>query len=597
MHIEDYAMLGNFRSAALVSLEGSIDWLCLPSFDSPACFAALLGTPENGRWQIRPKDYLVNSRRYRQGTLVLDTEFETATGAVRITDCMINDHGPHTLVRLVHGLRGKVEMTMDLVIRFDYGSIVPWVTKNPFGGLKAVAGPDAIRLKTTVPLVGHNFHTQSEFEVAEGETIPFVLTWTRAHSATPAEIEDPIDAVERSVGFWRDWIGHCTYEGPYKDAVERSLITLKALIYGPTGGMVAAPTTSLPEDLGGIRNWDYRFCWVRDSTFMLYSLLAAGFRDEARHWEDWLLRAVAGTPSQLNLMYGLRGERRLPELTLPWLAGYENSTPVRIGNAAYAQSQLDVFGELLDSFHVGRIAGLDGGGSWRVEAKLIEYVETAWKEPDHGIWEVRGGSQHFVHSKVMAWVAVDRAVKAVERFGMEGPAERWRALADEIREEVCEKGFDRERGSFVQSYESRVLDASLLMLPLVGFLPIEDERIAGTIRAIRKGLTRDGFVLRYAPEETEDGLSGGEGAFLACTLWMADCLILQGNVDQATEIFERVLAIRNDVGLLSEEYHWGLGRLVGNFPQAFSHVGLINTALNLAAAARTGTLHRIPRAE
>jgi len=586
MRLEDYALLGNCQSAALVSSDGSIDWLCFPRFDSPACFAALLGDADNGRWMLRPREYLMVSRKYRQGTLILETEFRTAQGAVRIIDCMLPDVEVPTLIRMVEGIEGKVRMMMELVIRFDYGSIIPWVTRNPFGGVKAVAGPDTVRLRTTVPLTGQNLKTYADFEVSEAERIPFVMTWTPSHAATPSEIENPDEAITHCTSWWQEWISRCSYEGRYEDAVHRSLITLKALTYNRTGGMVAAPTTSLPEDLGGVRNWDYRYCWLRDSTFTLYSLLIAGYREEARGWKEWLLRAVAGTPSQVNVMYGLRGERRLTEFELPWLKGYEGSRPVRVGNGAHNQLQLDVFGELLDSFHVGRLTGLDTDkASWRVESKLVEFVEEAWKRPDSGIWEVRGPEQHFTHSKVMAWVAVDRAVKAVEQFGYEGPLERWKKVAAEMHAEICEKGFDAELGSFVQAYGSKTLDASLLLMALVGFLPADDARIKGTVNAIQKRLTRNGFVLRYSTSETADGLTGDEGAFIACTLWLADNLILQGRVEKAGEIFERVCSIRNDVGLLAEEYNTGLDRMVGNFPQAFSHVALINTAFNLAKTA------------
>jgi len=582
MRIEDYALIGNFHSAALVSIDGSIDWLCLPRFDSPACFAALLGDEKNGRWQIQPKRWTSASRQYREGTLVLETTFETRGGLVRLTDCMVPYADYPTLIRLVEGLEGKVKMTMDLVIRFDYGSIVPWVTRSAFGGIKAIAGPDTLRVRTTAPLEGRDLRTCSEFEVRAGDSIPFVMTWTPSHADSPSEVEHPAAEVDRAGAWWQEWIGRCTYEGPYKEPLHRSLITLKALTYQRTGGMVAAPTTSLPENPGGERNWDYRYCWLRDSTFTLHSLLSAGFRDEAKKWAEWLLRAIAGTPSQVNVIYGLRGERRLTEIEIPWLAGYEDSKPVRIGNSAAGQLQLDVFGELIDSFHVGRMTGLHSDdASWRIEKKLIEFLEKAWKEPDSGIWESRGPLQHFTHSKVMAWVAFDRAIQAVEKFGLDGDTRSWKRIRAAIRAEVLRKGFDRSLGSFVQAYGSKNLDASLLMIPLVGFLPATDRRVRGTVQAIEKRLTRDGFVRRYSTEDTDDGLQGNEGSFIACTLWLADNYILQGRQRKAKIILDRVLAVRNDVGLLAEEYETREGRLVGNFPQAFSHVALINTIHNL----------------
>ena len=582
MRIEDYALLGNFVSAALVSREGSIDWMCFPRFDSPACFAALLGTEDNGRWMIRPREFTSVRRAYREGTLILETDYETPQGSVRVIDAMIPYQSTPTIIRMVEGLSGNVPMKMELVIRFDYGSIVPWVTRDSFGGLKAIAGPDTVRLRTTVDMFGEDLRTYASFSVEAGQTVPFVMTWSPSHADSPREVEEPSEVVDRAADFWREWIGHCTYSGQWKDAVHRSLITLKALTFAQTGGMVAAVTTSLPEHLGGIRNWDYRYCWIRDSTFTLFALLTAGYREEARLWEEWLLRAVAGTPAQVNIMYGLRGERRLTEIELPWLSGYEHSKPVRIGNAAYSQIQMDVFGELLSSFHLGRITGLQAMKSWRVESRLTEFIAENWENPDNGIWEVRGPRQHFTHSKVMAWVALDRAIQAVEKFGEEGPVEEWKRLARRIHAEVCEQGFDRDLGSFVQAYGSKNLDASLLMLAMVGFLPASDPRIVGTVAAVQKELTRDGFVHRYLAEKTDDGLTGGEGAFLACSFWLADNLFLQGRRAEAVEIFERVLAIRNDVGLLAEEYDPGLGRMLGNFPQAFSHVSLVNTAFNLS---------------
>ncbi|MDQ3280200.1 MAG: glycoside hydrolase family 15 protein [Acidobacteriota bacterium] len=588
--IEDYALIGDCQSAALVSRGGSIDWLCFPRFDSAACFAALLGDASNGRWLIAPRDAATTTRRYRENTLVLETEHTTPSGRVAVIDSMLVGAERPTLIRIVRGLEGVVAMESELVIRFDYGSIVPWVTRDVFDGLRAVAGPDALRLHTTVPMKGADMKTRSEFEVRAGDEVPFVLIYSSSHEAPPRRVEYPSEEIDRCAAFWRDWVAKCTYDGRYGDAVRRSLLTLKALTYRPTGGMVAAATTSLPEEIGGVRNWDYRYCWVRDSTFILYALLNAGFRDEARRWQEWLVRAVAGTPSQVNLMYGLHGERRLTEFELPWLRGYEDSRPVRIGNGAYSQLQMDVFGELMDSFQVARRSGLTEDGPfnpWRIERHLVDFIAENWRKPDNGIWEVRGEQQHFTHSKVMAWVAVERAIEAVEEFGLHGPADQWRELARTIRAEILERGFDRKRNTFTQAYGSKNLDASLLLLPLVGFLPATDERIRGTVAAIEQELVVDGFVRRYSTAKTDDGLPGNEGTFLACSLWLADNLCLQGRGPEATELFERVLAIRNDVGLLAEQYDPRAERLLGNFPQAFSHVGLINTAFNLTRASAT----------
>lgn len=581
--IEDYALIGNFRTGALVSKEGSIDWLCLPRFDSPACFAALLGGEHNGRWLLRPKNSGQSKRAYRKDTLILETDFETAEGKVRVTDCMLTDAEVPTLVRTVKGLLGTVPMIMEFVLRFDYGSVIPWVTKSPFGELKAVAGPDTVTLRTTEDLIGRDMRTVAEFEVAEGKSIPFVMTWMPSHDAKPRLVEDPFVAIENATTVWRDWMSQCTYEGPYKEAVHRSLITLKSLIYEPTGAIVAAATTSLPEWMGSTRNWDYRYCWLRDSTFTLFALLHAGYLSEARAWKNWLERAIAGTPSQINTLYGVAGERRLTEMEIPWLKGFGNSKPVRTGNEAHLQLQLDVFGEVMDAFHTGRLSGIDEDGhSWRMQMKLIEFLESNWQTPDNGIWEVRGEKQNFTFSKVMTWVALDRAVRGVRDFGYPGPANRWEKLAEKIHAEVCKKGFDEKLGTFVQSYESPILDASLLQMALVGFLPASDPRIRNTVRAIQRELMRDGFVQRYKTEETNDGLNSKEGSFLACSLWLADNLILQGNRREATEIFERVLGVANDLGLLAEEYDAKGKQLLGNFPQAFSHIALINTALNLA---------------
>ncbi|MGH8611920.1 MAG: glycoside hydrolase family 15 protein [Gammaproteobacteria bacterium] len=580
--IEDYALIGDCQTAALASRDGSIDWLCLPRFDSGACFAALLGTPEHGRWLLAPAGEVRNvRRRYREDTLVLETEYETDSGAVTVIDCMPPRSREPDLVRLVVGQRGQVSMRMQLILRFDYGSVVPWVRRIE-EGIQAVAGPDTVLLYTDLPLRGENLTTVTDFTISEGQRIPFVLAWHLSHEPAPPRI-DPEQTIQHTERWWREWSGRCTYQGPWRDAVVRSLITLKALTYAPTGGIVAAATTSLPERLGGVRNWDYRYCWLRDATFTLYALISGGYTDEACAWRGWLLRAVAGTPAQLNIMYGLGGERRLTELELDWLPGYEGSQPVRIGNAAYRQFQLDVFGEILDLSHQVRRAGLaPDDNTWHVSRALLQFLESAWREPDEGIWEVRGPRRHFTHSKVMAWVAFDRAIKAVERFGLEGPNERWRVLRDTIHEEICREGYDAKRNTFVQYYGGEGLDASLLMIPLVGFLPASDPRVRGTVEAIERHLVTEGFVARYPTRPDVDGLPSGEGAFLACTFWLADNLALLGRHDDARQLFERLLELRNDVGLLSEEYDPSTHRLVGNFPQAFSHVGLINTARNLS---------------
>ena len=577
--IEDYALIGDCETAALVGRDGSIDWLCFPRFDSPACFAALLGTPEHGRWLISPaEEILTVRRRYREGTLVLETEYETASGMVRIIDCMPPRSKSPDVVRIVEGRRGQVRMRMELIIRFDYGSVIPWVRRTETG-LMAIGGSDAFRLLTAVELRGENFRTVSEFAVSEEERIPFTLTWYPSHLPPPPD-EKPEQEVQETERWWREWSGQCNYEGEWREAVMRSLITLKALTYAPTGGLVAAITTSLPEKLGGMRNWDYRYCWLRDATFTLYALMACGYVEEARAWREWMLRAVAGKPSQANILYGVMGERRLPEVELDWLPGYENSKPVRVGNAACTQFQLDIYGEVMDALHLARRAGLEmDENTWQVQKALMDFMETAWEMPDEGIWEIRGSRRHFTHSRVMAWVAVDRGVKAVERFGLKGPVERWRELRDKIHADVCERGFDKELDSFVQYYGAKEVDANLLMIPLVGFLLATDPRMVGTVKAIQKYLVNDGFVMRYASDV--DGLPPGEGVFLACTFWLADNLALQNRYTEARETFERLLELRNDVGLLSEEYDTSARRLVGNFPQAFSHVGLINTVLNL----------------
>ena len=579
--LEDYAMIGDTHTAALVGRDGSIDWLCLPRFDSGACFAALLGEPSHGRWLLSPTGRFRTRRRYRHETLVLETEHETDGGAVRVTDFMTPRRAQARVVRIVEGLRGVVAMKSELRLRFDYGLAVPWMRPTTHG-IRAVAGPDAVDLRTDAPVDVITGVATSDLRIAAGERVSFVLTWHRSHEAPPPKI-DPMDALRSTVRYWTRWASRCGYRGEWRDAVMRSLITLKALTYRPTGGIVAAPTTSLPEELGGARNWDYRYCWLRDATFTLYSLLMAGYDDEAESWREWLLRAVAGDPRDLRIMYGIAGERRVPELDLEWLPGYDASLPVRIGNDASRQFQLDVYGEVLDLLHQASREGLPHeSAAWDIELRIMEVLESAWREPDEGIWEVRGGRRQFVHSKVMAWVGVDRAIRDVELFGFDGPVDRWRALRDEIHQEVCREGFDAEMGSFTQSYGSGTLDAALLMMPLVGFLPVDDPRVSGTIAAIEQRLMTDGFVRRYDTETHVDGLPGSEGAFIPCTCWLADCMALQGRETEARALFEGVLDVRNDVGLLSEEYDTSRRRLVGNFPQAFSHVSLIGTARNLS---------------
>jgi GH15 family glucan-1,4-alpha-glucosidase len=580
--IEDYALIGDCHTAALVARNGSIDWLCFPRFDSGACFAALLGTEENGCWSLRPAGDIGEVRRaYHDDTLVLETEYETADGVASVIDCMPPRSKEADLIRIVVGKRGQVPMRMQLVLRPDYGSIVPWVRRTKTG-ICAVAGPDTLSLQSDVPLRNENFKTEAEFTVAARQRVHFVLTWLPSHDADGATV-DAETLLAQTEQWWREWSGRCTYKGLYREHVIRSLVTLKALTYAPTGGIVAAATTSLPERIGGIRNWDYRYCWVRDATFTLYALMLAGYTAEAAAWRDWLLRAVAGKPSQMNLMYGLAGERRLPETELGWLRGYENSTPVRIGNAAWEQFQLDVYGELMDAMHLARRGGLaPDENAWRVERALTDHLESTWSEPDHGIWEMRGPKRHFTHSKVMAWVAVDRMVKAVENHGLQGPVDRWRGLRATIHDEVCRHGFDRARNTFVQYYGGTELDASLLMIGLVGFLPPGDPRMRGTVEAIERDLVEEGFVLRYRTKPKVDGLPPGEAPFLACSFWLADNLALMGRREDARLLFERLLGLCNDVGLLAEEYDPAAQRLLGNFPQAFSHVGLINTASNLS---------------
>jgi GH15 family glucan-1,4-alpha-glucosidase len=581
--LEDYALIGDCETAALVSRAGSIDWLCWPRFDSNACFAALLGDRDHGRWLIEPINQRARrSHHYRERTLILETTLEDADGAATVIDFMPPRGRNSDIVRLVRGDRGRMRMRTELILRFDYGRSIPWVNRLPDGSLRAIAGPDMVVLRTPVPLRGEDLTTVAEFEVVAGDTIPFVLTHGSSHLPPPDEI-DPLAALTATSDFWTEWAARNTSTGEWSDAVTRSLITLKALTYAPTGGIVAAPTTSLPEHLGGSRNWDYRFCWLRDATLTLLALMNAGYYEEASAWRDWLLRAAAGAPSQAQIMYGIAGERNLPELELPWLTGYANSRPVRIGNAAHGQLQLDVFGEVMDALHQAREGGLHPReADWAFQKALLEHLETVWHNPDQGMWEVRGAPQHFTYSKVMAWVALDRGIRNAEVLGADGPLERWRPLRARIHEEVCTRGFNPGRGAFVQSYGSSELDASLLLLPTTGFLPASDPRVRGTIAAIERELLVDGFVLRYNTHTTDDGLPPGEGAFLACTFWLADAFAVTGRHDDARALFERLLSLRTDLGLLSEEYDVQARRLVGNFPQAYSHIALVTTAHNLA---------------
>ncbi|MER6788646.1 glycoside hydrolase family 15 protein [Streptomyces sp. NPDC000658] len=584
--IEDYALIGDEQTAALVGTDGSIDWLCLPRFDSGACFARLLGDEENGHWRIAPKgeEGTCTRRAYRRDTLVLDTEWETPDGAIRVTDLMPQRDRAPDVVRVVEGLRGRVTVRSTLRLRFDYGWVVPWMRRVD-GHRVAIAGPDAVwfRSDPEVRSWGEDFTTYAEFTVAEGESVAFVLTWHPSHETRPP-LTDPWEALRVSVDDWREWAARCRYDGPHRDAVVRSLITLKALTYTPTGGIVAALTTSLPEEMGGVRNWDYRYCWLRDSTLTLGALLAAGYEEEAEAWRNWLLRAVAGDPADLQIMYGLAGERRLLECELPWLPGYGGSTPVRIGNGAVDQLQLDVYGEVMDSLSLARTAGMSPKPHmWSLQCALMNWLSENWRQPDEGLWEVRGGRRQFVHSKVMVWVAADRAVRALEEYPkLNGDLEGWRALRDEVHREVCEKGYDPRRNTFTQYYGSADLDASLLLIPRVGFLPPDDPRVVGTVDAIRDELGHSGLVRRYSTDGAPvDGLPGDEGAFLACSFWLADALHLTGRTGEAHELFERLVGLANDVGLLAEEYDPVAGRHLGNFPQAFSHIGLVNTALAL----------------
>ena len=586
LRIEDYAMIGDCETAALVGCDGSIDWLCWPRFDSGACFAALLGTSDNGRWLLAPKSQpLEVTRRYRPGTLILETEFRTETGTAVVIDFMPPADGAD-LVRVVLGLSGQVTFQTELVVRFDYGSTVPWVTRMADNTIEAIAGPERLVLRTPATLHGEDLKTVGEFVVGAGQSVPFVLSYGPSFASPPGRI-DPLEALERTEVFWRKWSDRCPEVGPWTEAVKRSLITLKALTYAPTGGIVAAVTTSLPERLGGERNWDYRFCWLRDATFTLLAFLHSGYYEEARAWADWLIRAVAGSPRQIQIVYGIGGERWLPELIIPWLPGYDNSAPVRIGNAASQQLQIDIYGEIADAIFQAFKAGIKPSERGQALQPVIsEHLATAWRKPDEGIWEVRGPPQHFVHSKVMAWVAFDRAAVYLEAQGRADLGQQWREIADEIHAEVCERGFDSDLDSFVQAYGSKRLDASLLLIPLVGFLPAADPRIRGTLRAIEERLLIDDeFVLRYETEDSEDsgdGLPAGEGAFLACSFWLVDNYVLQGRYEEARRLFDRLLSRRNDVGLLAEEFDPLTRRMLGNFPQAYSHVGLINCALNLS---------------
>jgi GH15 family glucan-1,4-alpha-glucosidase len=581
--IEDYALIGDLQTAALVERGGSIDWLCFPRFDSGACFASLLGTAENGRWLVAPVGGGKTTRRYLPGTFVLETTWEADEGVVRVLDFMPPRGKAPDVVRIVEGVKGTVQMRSELVIRFDYGKIVPWVRRADHARL-AIAGPDGLCFRTPAHTYGENMRTVSTFTVEEGQRVPFVLTWFSSHDDAPAEI-DPEIALAETESFWRDWNDQCEVKLPPEshDVLQRSLMVLKALTYAPTGGIVAAPTTSVPEWIGGVRNWDYRYCWLRDATLTLLSLLNAGYVEEAAQWRRWLLRAVAGDPADLQIMYGVAGERRLTELEVPWLPGYEGSAPVRIGNAASEQLQIDVFGEVMDAFFLARSHGLPKEKSaWSLQKLLLSYLESIWSEPDEGIWEIRGERRHFVHSKVMAWVAFDRAVRSVETQGMDGPLEKWRAIRDTIHREVCDRGFDAELGSFTQSYGSKELDASLLMIPLVGFLPASDPRVKGTIEAIERGLVAHGFVMRYRThDDGVDGLPAGEGVFLPCSFWLVDCLELLERHDEAHALFDRLVGLANDVGLLSEEYDPVAKRQLGNFPQAFTHLALVNSAFTV----------------
>lgn len=585
--IEDYGLIGDFETAALVGRDGSIDWLCWPAFDSDACFAALLGTSSNGRWLIAPQGQIKNtSRRYRDQTLILQTRFETDHGIVELIDFMPPRGKASDVVRLVRGVEGRVKLRMQLVIRFGFGADIPWVKRtDDRSALLAIAGQDMTVLRTPVETRGEDMTTVADFEVGAGETVPFVLTYGPSHLDLPKPIEPEI-ALEQTEAFWKQWCGRCAYEGEHRALVLRSLITLKALTFDPTGGIVAAPTTSLPEKLGGARNWDYRFCWLRDATFTLLALMNSGYTEAALAWHDWLLRAAAGAPDNMQIMYGIWGQRRLLEWEAGWLPGYEGAQPVRVGNAAHAQLQLDVYGELIDAFHQARMAKLkfDDAGTWSLECAVLNHLAEVWDQPDHGIWERRGEPRHYVFSKVMTWVAFDRGIKSAETFGFQAPIARWRALREIIRRDVCTKGFDPQLNAFVESYGSKLFDASVLLLPAVGFLPATDARVRGTLAAIERHMMRDGFVLRHDPREVSDETQPIEGAFLACSLWLADAYVLAGELGKAQTLFDRVVAVASDLGLLAEEYDSGARRQTGNFPQALTHIALVNTAHNLDEA-------------
>jgi GH15 family glucan-1,4-alpha-glucosidase len=580
--IEEYALLGDMQTAALVSREGSIDWCCFPRFDSGACFAALLGGPEHGRWKLAPTGEVRRSeRRYLPDTMILETIHETNEGVVRVLDFMPPRGVAPDIVRIVEGIRGRVTMRSELVIRFDYGRIVPWVQRVDHSRL-AIGGPDAICLRTPTDIHGEDMTTVSNFSVEPGERVPFVMTWFPSHEALPDTV-DAEEALAETESYWREWSGGCRYHGDYHEEVIRSLQVLKALTYHPTGGIVAAPTTSLPERIGGVRNWDYRYCWLRDATLTIVAMLGANYHEVAESWRNWLLRAIAGDPADVQIMYGIAGERRLDERELEWLPGYENSRPVRIGNAASGQLQLDVYGELLEAAYLTIRHGVEGSEfGWAVIRHLLSWLEEGWRQKDAGIWEVRGPNRHFTHSKVMAWVAFDRAVKMHEEFGRDGPVERWRQLRDEIKAEVLDKGWSERKQAYSQSYGSDDLDASLLLMPIVGFLPATDPRFASTVEAIRRELSVDGLLLRYREAENVDGLPAGEGIFLACSFWLVEVLTMQGKVDEARALFERLLSLSNDLGLLSEEYDVKAGRQLGNFPQAFSHLALVEAAMELS---------------
>jgi GH15 family glucan-1,4-alpha-glucosidase len=585
--LEDYAMIGDCHTAALVSRGGSIDWLCLPRFDSGACFAALLGTEDNGHWVIHPEGRFQVERSYLDGTLILQTSFEAAGGSCRLTDGMLMEGQNPILVRHLEGLTGELEMELKLVIRFDYGSIIPWVRRldEKAHHIRAVAGPDALLIHSDVPLQGRNLHTEAHFKIKAGQTLSFVMAWHPSPDHLPRLPGNPYHALRKSIYWWKEWSDRSHYQGKDRGGVMRSLLTLKALTYYPTGGIVAAPSTSLPESIGADRNWDYRYCWLRDSTFTLYSLLTAGYREEAEAWRQWLLRAIAGTPTQLKIMYGISGERRLAENCLDWLPGYAHSKPVRVGNAAHRQLQLDIFGEVMDTLHLGLRVGMpQSEEAWHLQQKLVEYLGSCWQDPDEGIWEVRGPRRHFTHSKVMAWVAVDRAIKSAQSFKLPGPVESWVELRRRIHDDVLRHGYDAELGSFVQYYGSKEVDASLLMIGLVGFLKPNDPRLQGTVREVEKQLMRDGFLKRYNPHQTLDGLTGDEGTFIACSFWLVDNYVLLGRLKEAEELFQHLIALRNDVGLFAEEYCTERKRMVGNFPQAFSHIAHVNSANNLFAA-------------